>query len=83
VDLSIRAGSLLGLFDTLKNKAICLSETSVDFQRATLRYIPEHRTHNCLCETRNYKVFELRASSGILEPRKYSVSETGSVSVLR
>jgi hypothetical protein len=31
---------------TLKMKAICSSETSVDFQRTTRRYIPEDRTLN-------------------------------------
>jgi hypothetical protein len=33
--------------------------------------------------TQNYWVFGLYPSSGILETRKYDVSETGSVSVLR
>jgi hypothetical protein len=32
---------LLGLFFTLKMKAICSSETSVDYQRTTRRHIPE------------------------------------------
>jgi hypothetical protein len=36
---------------TLKMEATCSSETSVDFQRTTHRYIPEHRTlHNHHCE---------------------------------
>jgi hypothetical protein len=36
---------------TLKKKAICSSETSVETQRITRRYIPEDDTlHNHLCE---------------------------------
>jgi hypothetical protein len=36
---------------TLKMEAICSSETSVDFQRITRRYIPEDSTfHNHRCE---------------------------------
>jgi hypothetical protein len=36
---------------TLKMEAICSSETSVDFQRTTQRYIPEDGTlHNHRCE---------------------------------
>jgi hypothetical protein len=34
---------LRGLFLTLKMEAICSSETSVEFQRTTRRYIPEDR----------------------------------------
>jgi hypothetical protein len=38
-------------FSTLKTKAICSSETFVDFQRITRCYIPEDRTlHNHRCE---------------------------------
>jgi hypothetical protein len=33
-------------------------------------------------ETQNYSVFGLCPPSGILEPRKHNISETGSVSVL-
>jgi hypothetical protein len=36
---------------TLKMETICSSETSVDFQRVTRRYIPEDKTlHNHRCE---------------------------------
>jgi hypothetical protein len=39
------------IFSSLKKKAICFSETSVYFQRTTLRYIPEDSTlHNHRCE---------------------------------
>jgi hypothetical protein len=34
----------LSYSSTMKMDAICPSETSGDFQRITLRYIPEHRT---------------------------------------
>jgi hypothetical protein len=35
-------------------EAICSSETSVDFQRTTLRYVPEDSTlHNHRCENLN------------------------------
>jgi hypothetical protein len=38
-------------YSTLKMEEICSSETSVDFQRTTRRYIPEDGTlHNHLCE---------------------------------
>jgi hypothetical protein len=41
-------------YSTLKKEAICSSETSVDFQRATRRYIPEYKTlHNQRYENRN------------------------------
>jgi hypothetical protein len=42
--------SCLAYSSTLKMKATCSSETSVDFQRTTQRYIPEKRTfqgHRC------------------------------------
>jgi hypothetical protein len=43
-------------FSTLKMEAICSSETSVDTQRTTRRYIPEDGTsHNHCCE--NLKSF--------------------------
>jgi hypothetical protein len=62
--MSSISGILLGLFDpkdgylvsclaysTLMTEAICSSETSVDFQRATRRYIPEDSTlHKHRCE---------------------------------
>jgi hypothetical protein len=42
-------------FYTLKMEAKSSSETSVDFQRTTRRYIPEHRTlHNHRCENLKY-----------------------------
>jgi hypothetical protein len=41
-------GFLLGVFFDLKMETSCCSETSVDFQRTTRRYIPEHRTLNLL-----------------------------------
>jgi hypothetical protein len=47
----VHAGFLLGLFSTLKMEAICSSETSVDVQRTTRRYIPEDSTlHDHRCE---------------------------------
>jgi hypothetical protein len=36
--------SWLAYFSTLKIEATCSSETSVEFQRTTRRYIPENRT---------------------------------------
>jgi hypothetical protein len=38
--------SRLAYSSTLKMEATCSSVTSVDFQRATRRYIPEDRTQN-------------------------------------
>jgi hypothetical protein len=49
------AGFLLGLFSTLKMEAICSSETSVDFQRTTRRYIPEDST----LQTQSYLINKL------------------------
>jgi hypothetical protein len=43
--------SRLSYSSILKMVATCSSETSVDFQRTTQRYIPEDRTvHNHCCE---------------------------------
>jgi hypothetical protein len=39
----------LAYSSTLKMEATCSSETSTDFHRTTLRYIPEDRTLNNLC----------------------------------
>jgi hypothetical protein len=45
------AGFLLRFPSTLKMEAICSFESSVDFQRTTLRYIPEDSTlHNHRCD---------------------------------
>jgi hypothetical protein len=42
------------LADRFIQEATCPSETSVDFQRTTGRYIPEDRTlHSHLCENLN------------------------------
>jgi hypothetical protein len=42
---------LLGFSSILKMEGTCSSETSVDFQRTTKRYIPEARAlHNHRCE---------------------------------
>jgi hypothetical protein len=42
---------------TLKMEAKCSSETSVDFQRNILRYIPDDRTlHNHRCENLKYNL---------------------------
>jgi hypothetical protein len=38
----------LAFSSTLKMEATCSSETSVDFQRTTRRYIPEDRTLYCV-----------------------------------
>jgi hypothetical protein len=35
---------------TLNMEAICFTETSVDFQRTTRRYIPDGTLHNHRCE---------------------------------
>jgi hypothetical protein len=47
------------IFSALKMEAISPSETPVDYQRTTRRYIPEDGTlHNHRCENlRSYKVF--------------------------
>jgi hypothetical protein len=44
-------------FYTLKMETICSSETSVDFERTTRRYIPDDSTlHNHRCENlKSYK----------------------------
>jgi hypothetical protein len=42
-------------FSTLRMESICYSETSVDFQRTTRRYIPEDSTlHNYRCGSLKY-----------------------------
>jgi hypothetical protein len=41
--------SCLAYFSPLKMEATCSSETSVDFQRITRRYIPEERTQFTSC----------------------------------
>jgi hypothetical protein len=50
---------------TLKIEAICSSETSVDFQQTTRRYIPEDSTlHNHRCENlKSYIIFSVRIIS--------------------
>jgi hypothetical protein len=40
----LHAGFLLDYYSILKMEGTCSSETSVDFQRTTLLYIPETRT---------------------------------------
>jgi hypothetical protein len=60
------------IFSTLKMEAICSSETSVDTQRTTQRYIPEEGTlHNHRCENlisyienRTFRKWDLFPSSG-------------------
>jgi hypothetical protein len=48
--------SCLAIFSTLQMEMICISETSVNFQRTTRRCIPEDRSlHNYRCE--NLKSF--------------------------
>jgi hypothetical protein len=47
--------SCLAYPSNLKMEATCSSQTSVDFQRTTRRYIPEDRTlHNHRCENLKY-----------------------------
>jgi hypothetical protein len=49
-----QVGCLMAYSPTLKLEAICSSETSADFYRIALRYIPEDFTlHSCRCE--NFK----------------------------
>jgi hypothetical protein len=65
-------------FSTLKMEAICSSETSVDFQRTTQRYIPEDSTlHNHRCE--NLKSHSPHSFLGFVHrlafPTEHSVSE--------
>jgi hypothetical protein len=51
-------------FSTLKMEAICSSETSVDTERTTWRYIPEDGTlHNHRCE--NLKYFYVHVGAGM------------------
>jgi hypothetical protein len=59
---------------TLKMEAIWSSETSVDFQRTTQRYIPEHSTlHNRRCENlKSYGSYGCFISDG---PCNYRTSE--------
>jgi hypothetical protein len=47
-------GFLLGLVVDSEDRATCSSETSVDFQRTTRRYIPEDRTLDKECSLRYY-----------------------------
>jgi hypothetical protein len=55
------AGFLLTYASTLKIEAMCSSETPVEFQWTTQRYIPENRDlHNHRCE--NLKSFTLTSS---------------------
>jgi hypothetical protein len=52
------------IFSTLKMEAICSSETSVDTQRTTWRYIPEDGIlHNHCCE--NLKSFTKMVSENL------------------
>jgi hypothetical protein len=44
----LHAGFLLGLFFDSEDRQNISSETSVDFQRTTRRYIPEGRTSLCV-----------------------------------
>jgi hypothetical protein len=64
----LQAGFLLGLFFTLKIEATCSSETLVEFQRTTRRYIPGYRTlHDLYFRSWFYTVIErLRCCSGIV-----------------
>jgi hypothetical protein len=59
--LKIRAFTLVSCSaysSTLKMEAMCSSETSVDFQRTTRRYIPEDSTlHNNRCENLTFYLF--------------------------
>jgi hypothetical protein len=64
-------------FSTLKMEVICSSETSVDFQRTTRRYIPEDSTlHNYRCENlKFYKTYEGYSTRQIAAgPRQHSNS---------
>jgi hypothetical protein len=57
---------------TLKMEAVCSSETSVDFQRTTRRYIPQDRTlHNHRCENlKSYTVIFIFTAARILNLTK-------------
>jgi hypothetical protein len=57
-ETSVKAGGKQLFFLTLKMKAICSSETSVDSQRTTWCYIPEDGTlHNHRCQ--NLKSYDV------------------------
>jgi hypothetical protein len=53
-ETSVKAGDKQSFFavysSTMKMEAACSSETSVDIQRTTLRYIPDGILHNYRCE---------------------------------
>jgi hypothetical protein len=55
-------------YSILKKEMICSSETSVNFQRTTQRYIPEDRTlRNQCCENlKSYKLSEVSVSVPLL-----------------
>jgi hypothetical protein len=69
--------SCLAYTSTLKMEAICSSETSVDFQRATRRYIPEDRTlpgHTSFCASCGESPALLLQSTSSCQPQASTAS---------
>jgi hypothetical protein len=69
--------SCLAYFSTLKMEAACSSETPVDFQRTTWRYIPEDRTlHNHRCENLKSLISQKLIKRMMRFPAKFSMDVT-------
>jgi hypothetical protein len=71
ITTAVRASNLIH-FSTLKMEAICFSETFVDTQRTTRRYVLEDGTlHNHRCE--NLKSYTAKFMTGLSIPKLSSI----------